>query len=201
MEFRKVGPFAHTRGMTTWRPVVPDCSGAHTRLEVLRLVVEDLRRTRADAVNAAVQGSSTSRMRREKRTVLGALARHVALAVSDRKRRRPRTCGSWRCSGCAGGSPSPQSPSPGFARRPRGGPPMNCHDTGSTTPAAARPGRQRGAALAQPAGQPSRPRQPPRRPGARRHRIVPAPAGIPGLDRRVQPGAAGQGQSCTPPVS
>jgi len=58
-------------------------AGAHTRLEVLRLVVEDLRRTRADAVNAAAQGSSTSRMRQEKRTVLGALARHVALAVSD----------------------------------------------------------------------------------------------------------------------
>jgi integrase len=58
-------------------------SGAHTRLHVLRAVVEDLRRTQADTVIDAAAAPPSGRMRREKRTVLAALARHVALAVSD----------------------------------------------------------------------------------------------------------------------
>jgi site-specific recombinase XerD len=57
-------------------------SGAQTRIHILRAVVEDLRRSRADAVDATAEGLS-GRMIREKRTVLGALARHVRLAVGD----------------------------------------------------------------------------------------------------------------------
>jgi hypothetical protein len=54
-------------------------SGAHTRVQMLRLVVEDLRHAQADSVTTA----SPSGMGREKRTVLTALARHAALALSD----------------------------------------------------------------------------------------------------------------------
>ena len=39
----------------------------------------------------------------------------------------------------------------------------------------------------QPARQPARPRRPARRAGPRRHRIVPAPAGLPGRDRQCSP--------------
>ncbi|MFN2496519.1 MAG: tyrosine-type recombinase/integrase, partial [Pseudonocardiaceae bacterium] len=53
-----------------------------TRLQVLRRVVEDLRRSQTDAVDTAAEDLS-SRMGREKRTVLGALARHVRLTVAD----------------------------------------------------------------------------------------------------------------------
>jgi integrase len=56
-------------------------TGAQTRLHVLRAVVQDLRRARADTVHAAVDPSPG--MRREKRTVLAALARHSALATAD----------------------------------------------------------------------------------------------------------------------
>ena len=61
-------------------------SGAHTRLEVLRAVVEELRRAQADSVHTSTlteQASARPCMGREKRRVLGALARHGALAVSD----------------------------------------------------------------------------------------------------------------------
>jgi integrase len=64
-------------------------SGAHTRLQVLRLVVEDLRRSRAEAVDTAAEDPS-SRMGREKRTLLGALARHAALAVGDPEAERAK---------------------------------------------------------------------------------------------------------------
>ncbi len=57
-------------------------SGAHTRIEVLRRVVEDLRRSQADAVDTAAE-RPPDKMGREKRTVLGALARHARLAVAD----------------------------------------------------------------------------------------------------------------------
>jgi len=57
-------------------------SGAHTRLQVLRAVVEDLRRAQADSVPAAA-GELPRGMSREKRIVLSALTRHAALAVSD----------------------------------------------------------------------------------------------------------------------
>ena len=57
-------------------------SGVHTRLQVLRRVVEDLRRSQTDAVDTAAEDLS-SRMGREKRTVLGALARHARLTVAD----------------------------------------------------------------------------------------------------------------------
>lgn len=55
-------------------------SGAHTRVQMLRMVVEDLRRAQADSVHATAPPPRTGR---EKRTVLTALARHAALALSD----------------------------------------------------------------------------------------------------------------------
>jgi len=57
-------------------------SGAHTRIEVLRVVVEELRRSQADAVDALAE-RPPDKMGREKRTVLGALARHARLALAD----------------------------------------------------------------------------------------------------------------------
>jgi hypothetical protein len=65
-------------------------SGARTRLQVLRAVVHDLRRTRADSVIDAAAAGPSGRMRREKRTVLAALARHAALAVSDPETERAK---------------------------------------------------------------------------------------------------------------
>lgn len=57
-------------------------SGAHTRLDVLRTVVEDLRRAQADSVHAVTE-QAPPRMGREKRRVLAALVWHAGLAVSD----------------------------------------------------------------------------------------------------------------------
>jgi integrase len=65
-------------------------SGAHTRLQVLRAVVQDLRRTQADTVVDAAAADPSGRMRREKRTVLAALARHAALVVSDPETERAK---------------------------------------------------------------------------------------------------------------
>ena len=56
-------------------------SGAQTRLHVLRAVVHDLRRSQAASVHAA--GDPSPGMRREKHTVLAALARHAGLATAD----------------------------------------------------------------------------------------------------------------------
>ena len=64
-------------------------SGAHTRMEVLRLVVEELRRSQADTVDGLAE-RPPDRMGREKRTVLGALARHARLAVSDPEAERAK---------------------------------------------------------------------------------------------------------------
>ena len=60
-------------------------SGAHTRVQMLRMVVEDLRHAQADSVHAdSVHATAPPPgMGREKRTVLTALARHAALALSD----------------------------------------------------------------------------------------------------------------------
>jgi len=58
-------------------------SGARTRVQMLRLVVEDLRRAQADSMHT---DSVTT-----------------ASPTATRRRRRPRTCGSWRCSGWRGG--------------------------------------------------------------------------------------------------
>jgi hypothetical protein len=64
-------------------------SGAHTRIEVLRLVVEELRRSQAETVDASAE-RPPDRMGREKRTVLGALARHARLAVADPEAERAK---------------------------------------------------------------------------------------------------------------
>jgi integrase len=55
-------------------------SGAHTRVQMLRTVVEDLRRAQADSMNTAAPPTG---MGREKRTVFAVLGRHAALALSD----------------------------------------------------------------------------------------------------------------------
>ena len=55
-------------------------SGAHTRVQMLLMVVEDLRGAQADSVHVTVPPPGTGR---EKRTLLTALARHAALALSD----------------------------------------------------------------------------------------------------------------------
>lgn len=55
-------------------------SGAHTRVQMLRMVVENLRHAQADSVHAT---TPLPGMGREKRTMLTALARHAALALSD----------------------------------------------------------------------------------------------------------------------
>lgn len=56
-------------------------SGVRVRIEVLRIVVEELRRARADSVDVLTE-HPPARMGKEKRTVLGALARHTWLALT-----------------------------------------------------------------------------------------------------------------------
>jgi integrase len=55
-------------------------SGAHTRVQMLRMVVEDLRHAQAGSVHATARRPGAER---EMRTLLTALARHAALALSD----------------------------------------------------------------------------------------------------------------------
>jgi hypothetical protein len=55
-------------------------SGAHTRVQMLRMVVEDLRHAQADSVHATAPPPGAGR---EKRTMRTVLARHAALALSD----------------------------------------------------------------------------------------------------------------------
>jgi integrase len=57
-------------------------AGAHTRIQVLRAVVEELRRSQADTVDV-VTDDPTSRMSAEKRKVRSALARHARLALTN----------------------------------------------------------------------------------------------------------------------
>ena len=75
-------------------------SGAHTRVQMLRMVVEDLRHAQADSAHATAPPPG---MGREKRTLLTALARHAALALSDPETEKAKDVGSWRCSGWRGG--------------------------------------------------------------------------------------------------
>ena len=76
-------------------------SGAQTRLHVLRAVVQDLRRSQADTVHAAVNPSPG--MRREKHTVLAALARHAALATADPETETAKHVWELAVFGCPGG--------------------------------------------------------------------------------------------------
>lgn len=64
-------------------------SGAHTRVQMLRTVVEELRRSQADTVHAATE-DPMHRMGPEKQTVLGALARHARLALADPEAERAK---------------------------------------------------------------------------------------------------------------
>jgi hypothetical protein len=57
-------------------------SGAHTRIEVLQTVVEELRRSQADTVDGLADRPPEG-MGKEKRTVLWAWARHARLALAD----------------------------------------------------------------------------------------------------------------------
>lgn len=73
-------------------------SAAHTRVQMLRMVVEDLRHAQADSVHA----TAPPRMGREKRTVLTALARHAALALSDPETERVKDVWELAVFGLAG---------------------------------------------------------------------------------------------------
>jgi integrase len=64
-------------------------AGAHTRVQMVRMVVEDLRRARAATVDALAE-ASPGEVGREKRTVLGALARHARLALADPESERSK---------------------------------------------------------------------------------------------------------------
>jgi integrase len=57
-------------------------SGAHTRIEVLRLLVQQLRGLQADTVDTLAKDPPEG-MGKEKRTVLWALARHARLALTN----------------------------------------------------------------------------------------------------------------------
>jgi integrase len=57
-------------------------TGAHTRIKMLRGVVEDLRRSQAATVELPAEATPGT-VGREKRTVLNALARHARLALTD----------------------------------------------------------------------------------------------------------------------
>ena len=57
-------------------------TGAHTRIQMLRAVVEDLRRSQAATVELPAEAAPGT-VGREKRTVLNALARHARLALTD----------------------------------------------------------------------------------------------------------------------
>jgi integrase len=74
-------------------------SGAHTRVQMLRMVVEDLRRAQADSVHAAAPPPG---MGREKRTVLTALARHAALALANPETERVKDVWELAVFGLAG---------------------------------------------------------------------------------------------------
>ena len=59
-------------------------SGAHTRVQMLRMVVEDLRHAQADSVHAdSARQAAARRWGGRSARVLTALARHAALALSD----------------------------------------------------------------------------------------------------------------------
>ena len=80
-------------------------SGAHTRVQMLRLVVEDLRHAQADSVHADSVHATAPPPGRGGRSARCS-PRWPATPHSrsaTRKPRRPRTCGSWRCSGWRGG--------------------------------------------------------------------------------------------------
>ena len=64
-------------------------SGVRTRIEMLRPLVEDLRRCRAGAVDG-LAAAPPGTMGREQRTLLGALARHAALALADPETERAK---------------------------------------------------------------------------------------------------------------
>ena len=74
-------------------------SGAHTRVQMLRLVVEDLRHAQAGSVHTAALTPGTGR---EKRTLLTALARHAALALSDPETERGKDVWELAVFGLAG---------------------------------------------------------------------------------------------------
>lgn len=64
-------------------------AGAHTRIQMVRMVVEDLRRSQADTVDVLAE-APPDKMGKEKRTVLNALARHGRLALTDPESERAK---------------------------------------------------------------------------------------------------------------
>jgi integrase len=68
-------------------------TGAHTRIQMVRMVVEELRRSQADTVDALVEVVARARpdtMGKQMRTVLNAFARHARLAVADPESERAK---------------------------------------------------------------------------------------------------------------
>ena len=153
------------------------------------------------------RSTTTSRppdARRQPPAVVTALARHARRALADPGHRdRPRTCGIWRCSATAGRLSFTGISQPwlraggqavgrrGTAAPPRsagGGPASGCRAPShrrvarlSETPARRRPDHGRA----------------PRGAGPRRHRGVPQPAGLPGVDRADQPRPPRSGSAAT----
>ena len=108
-------------------------SGAHTRVQMLRLVVEDLRHAQADSVHATAPTPGTGR---EKRTLLTALARHAALALSDPETEKAKDVWELAVFGLAGRLTFTTISQPWLRRRPSGGPPTSSRAAAVTAPPA-----------------------------------------------------------------
>ena len=137
-------------------------SGAHTRVQMLRMVVEDLRHAQADSVHATAPTPPGTG--REKRTVLTALARHAALALSDPETEKAKDVWELAVFGLAGRLTFTTISQPWLRQAAKRWAtdelPRRRGDGAAQR--AAQPARRRGAALAEPARQPTRPRRPPR---------------------------------------
>jgi hypothetical protein len=143
-------------------------SGAHTRIEVLRLVVEELRRSQADTVDALAD-SPPDGMGREKRTVLGALTRHARLAVADPEAERAKDVWELTVFGLRGRLTFTSISQPWLreAAKRWAADEMPRHRGDGAGPVMR--GLVGSLAVAKPARRPSRSRRSPRRVGTRRH--------------------------------
>ena len=167
-------------------------SGAHTRVQMLRMVVEDLRHAQADSVHATAPpplewGGEAHGAHR-------AGPPRRALALSDPETEKAKDVWELAVFGLAGRLTFTTISQPWLRQAAKRWAtdelPRRRGDGAASVLRSLLAGVVRlSQSLRQP---PTRPRRPPRPPRARRHRIVPAPDELPGLDRRDQPRVARQ---------
>ena len=135
-------------------------SGAHTRVQVLRLVVEDLRHAQADSVHA--DGPAAPGWAGRSARVLTALARHAALALSDPETEKAKDVWELAVFGLAGRLTFTAISQPWLRQAAKrwAADELPRRRGARRRQRAAQPDRQRGAPVAEPARQPTRPRRP-----------------------------------------